>query len=268
MKAIKFNDREIHVPTAWNEITIKQQIEAEKIQNTQKHIKNMGIMAAYTGIPLEELREAPVPSLLNVVEALSFIDTPISTEPLFQFTYRGEEYNVSDTIIKQQWQDYVAAQTAIAEYEEDIWTQLSYLLAIMAKRSGETLNNFDVNERALYMQGVDVETCQRVASFFLSNQKVSEYISVLSSPAVVELSLENKFNELSLTLNQLKKQRGGNFAIRLWIGVIKMWIRFSKKEWAKSSNSQVSNNSKKNWKQTCKRLLLKKQTKKDKGGTV
>jgi hypothetical protein len=259
MKTITWNDKKIILPEGWHEVTIKQQMIAEKINSTQKHIKSLGIMSAYTGIDVKDLKEAKTNSLIEIMSNLNFISKPINNEAIFKFTFIGEEYNVAETMLKQQFQDFVACQTAMAEYRGEYWKQAVYLLAIMAKKKDETLDSYDVNERATFFieNGMDVETINRVASFFLSRQRVSNFISVLSLPVVQKAIVQGKLAELEVTLSKLKRLRGGNLLIRLWIFVMRLWIKFYIRHWVKSCNSQVSNNSKKNWKQIWKRLQLR-----------
>jgi hypothetical protein len=264
MKTIKFNNKIYQIPWDWQSVTLRQQILSESLSSTQTHVKSLGVIAAYTQIPIDELKQANTKDLLEIMTLLSFIDKELSKESLFQFEYKGESYNVSETIIKQQFQDWIAAQTAIAEYKDNNWKQLVYLLAIMAKKDGETLDNFDVNERAEYFMDVDVETCHRVGAFFLSNQKASEFILMYSSPEVQQEIAQSKIRELKHTLNKLKKQRGGNVLIRLWIGVMNLLIKFYTRQLEKYFNSQVSDNSTKSYNKTWRRLQWMKRKQKTK----
>ncbi len=186
MKTIEFNKKKYDVPQGWHEITIRQQIKVKELASTQTYIKSLGVISAYIGIPIEELRTVKTAEVVDIMNELAFIDTPIDNQPIFKFTFKGEEYSVSDSIVKQEFQDYVAAQTAIAEYQDDEWRTLAYLTAIMAKKDKENLDSYDINERAEYLMDLDCETCNRIASFFLSSQRLSEYISVLSSPAITQ----------------------------------------------------------------------------------
>lgn len=254
MKTIKFLNKNYNCPESWQDVSVRQQIEVETLSNTQTYIKSLGVISAYTGIPIDEIKKANIKDLLEVMQSLSFIDSELSKEPLFEFEYKGDKYSVSETILKQEFQDWIAAQTAIAEYRDNNWKQLVYLLAIMAKRDGESLDSFDVNERAEYLMDIDVETCQRIGAFFLSNQRVLEFISMYSSPEVQREIAQSKIKELRHTVDKLKKQRGGNVLIRLWIGVMRLSIRFYTRQLEKLCNSQVSDNSIKNSNRTWKKL--------------
>lgn len=264
MKTITFNHKKYDVPTTWRDVTLRMQLEVSKIESTQAHVKTIAVIAAYTGIPILDLRNAKVEQLAEIMSVLAFIDTPINTKPVFNFMYKGHEYNVMESLINNQFQDYVACQTAISEYDKDMWKQLSYLAAILAKRNGETLDSFDVNERAEYMMDLDVNTCNGIAAFFLSNQKALDFISQWSSPQTVEVGLENKLRELENTLNQLQKHRGKNLLIRLWIGISRNYIKSIRSQSVKSLNSPASKPLKMSWMQTLKKLLWKKHVVKNK----
>ena len=246
MKTIKFNNKEYSIPENWGEVTIRQQILAESLSNTQTYIKSIGIMAAYTGIPIDELKKANAKELVEVMSLITFIDSELSKEPLFEFEYKYNKYNVTDTLMKQQFQDWVAAQTAIAEYKDNNWKMLAYLLAIMAKRENESLDNYDVNERAEHFMDIDVETCNRIGAFFLSNHQVSTLLLMLTSPEAQQEILTSKMQELKHTVDKLKKQRGGQWYMRLWIGVMRLWIRYYTHQLEKYFNSLRLNNSTKN----------------------
>lgn len=258
MKEIKFKSKTYKVPTNWHEVSLRMQMKVSEIESKELHVKTIAVISAYTGIPVDELKQANVIDLKEIMQSLSFIETEVSTKPIFNFNYKGHDYNVMESLINNQFQDYVAAQTAISEYGNNTWKQLSYLVAIMAKRDGETLDSFDVNERAEYMMDLDVSTCNGIAAFFLSNQKALNFISQWSSPQMVESGLENKLQELETTLSQLLKHRGKNLLIRWWVGTSRNYIKSIRSQSEKSLNSHVSKPLKMSWMQTLKKLLWKK----------
>ena len=258
MKKIKFNNVEYSVPTKWEEVTLAMQIKVSDVAAQQQYVKTLGIIAGYTGISVDELKISPVHSLTKVMKQLEFLQTDIPNEPIYNFTFNGHNYHVTDNILEQEFQDFVAIQTAIGEHKENIWKLTPYLLAVMAKREGETLDDYDINKRAEEFKQLDVVTANRVSAFFLSNTKALNFVMTLSSPEVIEGILRNKNQELQDSLNKLRKQRGGNLLIRLWIMTSRKYIKFLNKNWEKFYNSPASNNSKKNWMQTCKSWLYRK----------
>lgn len=239
MKTIKYKGNEYSCPTSYDEVTVRMQMQAEAIETNQKYVKTLGMLSAYTGIDIQLLKEGNADELVQLFKHIEFINEPLSTEPLFQFEFKGNTYNVSQTLVQQQFQDFVAAQTAIAEYNNNNWKLLTYLLAIMAKRDGETLDNFDINERAMHFEMIDVNTCNRIAAFFLSNQKISNLITLLSSPQVQRDIVLGKLKELKNSLESLRKQRGGKWYIKLQIGLILMWIKYYNRQLVKYYNTIV-----------------------------
>ena len=261
MKTITFNNKQYQVPQSWSEVTLQMQITATAISSTQDYIKTLGVMSAYTKIPVEDLKHAEIHEMKSIMEALAFVDKEVVVDKTESFVYSGETYSVGQSIIKQEWQDYVSIQTAIAKYQDDVWTQLAYIVAVMAKKEGETLDDFDVNDRAKHLMGLDVQTCQNVAGFFLNSQMALESITALSSPAVVVESLRNKVQQLDDSLKTLKQSRGGNLLIILWIMIIRKWTKYSMRQWEKYFNSPASSNSKKNSNKNWKPLRLRKHAK-------
>lgn len=259
MKTIEFKGKEYQCPESWRDISLKMQVEAHNLSQNEKYVKAIGVLSAYTKIPVEDLKRAEKPLLMETMKHLAFINTPISDEPLFEFEYKGEKYNILESMTKNQFQDYVSLQTVVNMYKDDNWKQLSYIIAIMAKKQGETLDDYDIEERAKYFEDIDVETLTRVSAFFLKSKKALNLITVFSSPQIQAILVEDKLNELKNIQNRLKAQRGGNLLIRLWIFVSKHWLRFYMRQWEKSYNSQHSKKPKKTWKEIWKGLRLKKQ---------
>jgi hypothetical protein len=262
MKDIKLNKVTYSIPSSWREVTVRQQMIAEALTDSQTYVKSLGVLSAYTNIPMEIIKHTPTAELTKIMSELEFINTPIDNTPIFKFTFKGEEYSVGDTLLNNEFQDYVAGQTAMLEYKDNNWKQLSYLVAIMAKKEGETLDSFDLNKRAEYFLDLDVQTINQVAFFLSQNQKTSDLISVLFSPEIIRAGVQSKLNELDNSLNQLRQQRGKNLLIRWWIWTARKYMRYISSQWEKSLNLPASNNSKKSWKWIYRRLLLKKHRKK------
>lgn len=265
MKSIKFLDKTYECPESWNEVKLKQQIEVSEIANQQKYVKMIALVAGYTGIPIETLKQAPIKEGERLMKELDFLKKDLPEDPIKEFELNGDKYYVADSITKMQWQEYVSNMTAIEMFNDNIWKVTPFLLATMAKREGETLDDFDIEKRAQFFEeNIDVPTANRLRSFFLTNWRVSKFITQLSSPDQQQKILQNKIKELRSSINKLKKTRGGNLLIRLWIIILNKWICYLEKQWVKSFNLHPSKNSKKKWKTIFRKLLLKKQKRKSK----
>ena len=257
MKTIKFNNKSYQIPTCWEEVTLEMQIKVSDIAAGEKYVQTLGIIAGYTGIDVQELKNSPINNLVDVMKQLKFIDKPIPAEPIFKFEFKGSEYIINPDILNQEFQDFVAIQTAIAEHADSQWKLTPYILAVMAKKAGETLDDFDVNTRAKEFLQLDVTIANRVSAFFLNNTKILNLLMMYSSPVAREEILQSKIGELNSSLNKLQKQRGGNLLIRLWIMTSRKYIKFLRKEWERYFNSPASDNSKKKWNTTYTKFLWK-----------
>jgi len=239
MKTIVINKKEYLCPENWKDVSVRMQIKAESISDTQTYVKNLGILSAYINMPIEELRTADILEVKQALECLDFIDITVEAQPVFEFEYKDNKYSVADTIMKQEFQDWLSSQTAIAEYRDNNWKLLTYLLATMAKRDGEKLSDYDVNERAEHFMDIDVQTIKSVGAFFLSKKQALDVIMMYCLPEARQEILQSKLRELINTVNKLKKQRGGKWHIRLWIGVMRLSIRYYTRLLQKYFNSQV-----------------------------
>ena len=259
MKTIQFLNKKYDIPTEWSDITLKMQMEVSQVAHEQKHVKTLGILAGYTGIAVADLKSAKVKDLERVMKHLAFISTPIPDKPIMNFNYNGNDYIIPPNILEQEFQDYVAIQTAIAEYGDNQWLVTPFILAVMCKRNDgdETLDDFDINERAEEFEDIPVSIANGVAGFFLNNSLAYKSIMMSSSPEVLHATVHAKTKELNLSLSQLRKQRGGNLLIRLWVMISRKYIKSLNKRLEKYYNSQQSKPSKKKWMLTCNTSLLK-----------
>lgn len=265
MKIIQFNNKKYEIPTSWDDVTLKMQMQVSTISHQEKYVKTLGLLGGYTGIPVEELKSAKVNDLERVMKHLTFLSKEISDKPVMEFDYKGNHYTIPPTIIEQQFQDYVAIQTAIAEYGDNQWLVTPYILAVMCKRNNEeSIDDFDIRERAKEFNDIPVTIANGIAGFFLNSSLGYKSIMMLSSPEVQRETVQSKIEELNLLLSQLKKQRGGNLLIRLWVMISQKYTKYLNKNLEKYFNSQQSKSLKTKWKQMFSRFQLKKLRRKNK----
>lgn len=264
MKTIQFNKEKYNIPTSWDDVSLRMQMEVSTISHQEKYIRTLGLLAGYTGIPVEDLKTAKVNELERVMKHLAFIADEIPAEPVMEFDYKGQHYTVPPTMLEQEFQDYVAIQTAIAEHQNNQWLVTPFILAVMCKRGDgeESIDDFDIRQRAKEFEDIPIRIANGVASFFLSNLLAYKSIMMSSSPEVLTETVYAKINELNLSLSQLRKQRGGNLLIRLWVMTLRKYTKYLSKNWEKSFNLQQSKPSKTRWKQICSTLRLKMRRKK------
>lgn len=237
MKTVRFLNKDVRVPEKWQDVTVKMQIRAAEIESAETYVKSLGMISAYTSVPVDDLKKARIEDVKEILQHLSFLNEEIKAMPCFVFTFKDEEYHVKPNILEQEFQDFVAAQTAMMEYKDEYWKQLTYLLAINAKKEGESLNDFNINDRAKHFEDIDVVTVSGIAAFFLSNQMLSNYIIQLSSKEEINKEVLESLKELQHTTKTLKKQRGGNLLIKSWIMISQKYSKSLAQAWEKYYNS-------------------------------
>jgi hypothetical protein len=259
MKEIKLMGKSYNLPTGWDEVSIAMMQQISELSTDQEdYIYTLNTMSIYSGIEMDILKSLNMKKVSELLPCFEFINSPIPTETVFKFTHNGYEYSVADNLLDQQFQDFVAVQTISVQFKNNKWYMIPYLLAVMAKRDGETLDSFDIRKRADEFNTLPVTIAVGISSFFLSNSKVLDFISLSSSPEVLQQLLQSKTQQLKDTLRILKNKRGKNLLIRLWIGISHVFIRSIVSAQEKYSNSPVLKSSKKSWIQRFKRLLSKK----------
>jgi hypothetical protein len=239
MKKIQFNNKSYDIPTKWEEVTLEQQIEVSEIATNNQSVRMLSILSAYTGIPVNELKKSKTSKLMTVLNKLTFINTPIPNTPIIKFKFSGETYYISESFIDQEFQDYVSIQTIIAEYKENIWKSTPHILAVMAKKEGESLDDYDVNKRAELFKKLPLNIVNGVNTFFLSNLIGLNTYTQLSSQKTVTKLLKEEENKLNLLINKLEQQRGGRWHIRLLTTIYIKLIKSLKKGLVKYYNSTL-----------------------------
>ena len=245
MKKIQFNNKEFNIPQKWDEITLEQQIKVSDIVSIQSHVKMLSILSAYTGIPVQELKTSPIYKVEKVMQHLKFINEPIPSEPVLKFLFKDEYYYITENIIEQQFQDYISIQTILMENKDNIWKALPFMIAVLAKKEGETLDDYDVYERAEEFKQLPLPIVNGINSFFLSSKKVLEYSILLSSQENQIKIVEEKEKELKNLLKQSDQHTGGTLFTRWLITLYKKLILLFVNRLVKYFKSSQSNTSKK-----------------------
>lgn len=237
MKQIQFNNKKYDIPCDWNEVTLKMQMEVSKVSALQSHVKMLGIIAGYTGIPVEELKTVPVKRVMDVMAGLEFMGTPIPTNKDLEWEFEGNKYKVDKNLGEMQFQDFISIQTILAENQETYYEALPIVVAVLCKREGETLDDFNPMERAKIMERMPISVASSIASFFLLNENYYKLLTHLSSKEAQESILLAKLNELKRTQNQWGQHRGGKLRMRLLRGIINRWIKSYEQQLTKHFNS-------------------------------
>lgn len=258
MKEIVFNNKTYQCPTSWDEVTIEMLIKASELSEFLEDAPIIAIISAYTGIPVKELRVQNVNAVNSVVECLSFINAQYVPVPSTGFDFNGCRYECEADITNQKFEDWVSVQTCLFNYKDEQHRALPRLLAILCKKDGETLADFDLNHRTTEFMKLPMTKAKDVEGFFLHSLNAYKGLTLLSSMTNVQQELIlHKVQELQNTMKRLKAHTGMFSGTRLLIGLYQIQMWWVKKQLEKSFNSEPIKNSKNTLSQTCKRLLMR-----------
>lgn len=266
MKTLMWKDRKIDIPTKWEEITLKQQIQVstDSEQYTNETTKKLALISGYCGIPVQEIKRATPDEVAPLFQHMKFLAEPIPEKPLMEFEFRGEKYYVIQNLAKQEFQDFISLEAALSNENNDTYKALPTIIAIMAKRkkaNGETesLDDYDVEERAKVFEELPISIANGIGVFFYHNVKVSTMASQLFSKP--EKGIAMKVREVE---NSLNRSAGGGLLHRLLRGILKIYLRFLKRNVKSLLGSTPSKSFTVRWKQTFRKLRTKMRKEKNK----
>lgn len=237
MKEIKFNGNTYSCPESWDEVTIGMQQEVESVASIQKHVRMLGVIAGYTGIPIKELKEAKILDVNQVMESLTFMKDKIPPNKELKWEFEGQTYKVDKNVGDMEFQDFVSIQTILSDYKDRYYDALPILCAILAKREGEKLDDYDPIERAETFKKMPLSVATSIAAFFLLKGNYSKVATHLSSPIVQRNILRAKVNDIKATLSPLGQERGGKLRTRLLLGILRLYMKFLERRLRKYYNS-------------------------------
>jgi hypothetical protein len=250
MKTINFNNKEYEIPTSWDEVSLDMQCKVTEVAAIQPHVKMLGIIAGYTGIPVEELKSVKIDEVSDLMAGLEFMQEKIPTTRRLEWEFEGHKYSVIKNLSDMEFQDFVSIQTILAENEESYYKALPIVVAILAKRKDETLDDFDIHERAKIMGRMPISIASSIGSFFLLNENYYKLLTHLSSHHAQQKLLLGKARELRSTTNRWVQQRGTTMRYKFLMGLIAIYSKYLERRLEKHFKSTQSKSSTKSWSQT------------------
>ena len=292
MKQIVFNNKKYFIPTKWSEITLEQKLKHESLMQEYSDLEEIMLVSSFCAIPERELmvilkdsKEALVYETIK--ETLRFVTVPYTPQPIAEFTHRGNTYYVDESDMTNA--EYVSIATVRENHALDYKTMVTKLIAIRCKRKleapeynvvvkkllfkknktirtikeYETLNDYNISERAQEFLDLPITTVLDLQAFFLGKNLVSSLATRLSSDQdLQEKLLLPQLRELK-NIMKASQQRvhGGSFITKWQIGIYLFYIKYLIKALEKRSNSAVSKSFMKSWKLILQRLHMKKRDK-------
>lgn len=246
MKEIQFNNKKYSVPTSWDEVTLHRQMQVERYASNQTNeaAKKIAMIAGYSGIPINELKNAHINKITPLMKHIQFINEPFPKEPLYEFEHRGVKYSVLDTLTKGEFQDWISYETVMQDYKDNTYNALPIVIAILAKREGESLDDYDPIERSKEFYDLPISIAHRLWVFFYLTEKGFTLPTQLSS--IQKLVLERSFLESENILSR----RGGTVLHTLWLRLLKSYVKSLKKSWSSYLTTFQSRDSNQSWMKT------------------
>jgi len=258
MKEVQFNEKTYSCPESWNEVTIDMVIKTAELETIIEDAPIVSIICGYTGIPDKELKTSRVSEVQEIMNILEFIYTPYVPVPITRFKLNDIEYHTNEALEEVEFQDWVSTQTILYQYRDNQALGLHKLIAVLCKKEGESLDDFNVEERSQVFLELPFTTAKDLECFFLNSQIALNAITLLySSIPDQEKLVLHKFSELNDIMKQRQAERGWYSPMRFVIGIYRLYLKYLKRDLEKYFNSKYTEISKKSWIQIYKNSLTK-----------
>lgn len=241
MKTITINEKDYQIPTCWNDVTIRayqriykqiNEITADDTDDVFELIeRQINLISAYTGIPVEELNTSKTDDVLEIVNILSFLFDEPESKQIVEFEHNNVKYNVMQTLINQQFQDYISLENLLQQ--ENLIDVLHLIVAVLSRASDtESLSDYDVHLRAEEFKDLPFPIANNISVFFYHFVKnLEQTFQLYSNPeALVEMLTEE-------AISSMKNSDGKGLLTKLQIGIIQKYLKYMKREWMKSLRS-------------------------------
>lgn len=182
-----FDFGEWNVPTSWEEVSLKQLTEIEKVQD-EENVDALSILAVLSNHSRDEVASLPIQFVDKLVEHLGFLQKAPDVKPSNKIEIDGVEYvvNVKE---KLSFGEFVATQTAL-DGDKHAYAQL---LAILCRKVGEKYDSAFENEvlpeRIELFNNAPCTKALAVTAFFLRLWEICEIPSQTASLKEAALSL-------------------------------------------------------------------------------
>ena len=204
MITITVNDKDIDVPSSWNNITFEKFNKFSKLINSQKteeefieqfseldeevrtlqmsleNIKlNTKLACFWTGLSEQEISMCEIETVEEILSSISFLNESYAPVGIDSFKFKGIEYFLPKAgLVKENFGTFIEAEQVEINnksLEKGDLSALPKQMAILCKRKGEEnglINDEVIEKRVKAFQKMDMATIWDVA-FFLTQQESS-----------------------------------------------------------------------------------------------
>lgn len=191
---------EIHVPSSWDEITLKTYQRIEEYYESitgDTHFNVMDVLDIFIDKDKDYLMSLPSEFLDIILDKLSFLTTPMKTpEPSNKIEINGEKYivNVQN---KLKTGEFIASDSILKDDRHNY----AAMLAILCRKEGEIYDlhfeNEVVQDRITLFEQQPITKIMPIITFFLALYGQSVMISQLSSKVEEAIDLTRRSIETS-----------------------------------------------------------------------
>lgn len=209
METIKIDKQEYVIPQGWNELTLQQYIDLMSIPSgftpSNKLIK---IFEYVCGIPVEMSKKLDFNQLKAINNLLDWMNKPYTPAPVEEFEFEGIVYKaepVGDSVFGAyiDYETFLDRHGAIAG--------LPYLIAVMARKDGESYDQYDTYKRAEQFKKLPLTVALDLSAFFLTNIEITK----IHTQTILNLKHQVQ-NQRNSTLNSLNNSDGNQSFLRRW----------------------------------------------------
>lgn len=200
---------EIHVPSSWDEITLKTYQRIEEYYETitgDTHFNVMDVLDIFIDKDKDYLMSLPSEFLDIILDKLSFLQTPMKEfEPSNKIEIDGETYMVN-VRNKLKTGEYIASDTILKDDKHNY----AAILAILCRKPNEVYDlkfeNEIAPERIKMFEKQPITKIMPIIAFFLSLYGLSVMTSQLYSQVEAAIDLTRKSIETSAKNGEISKR--------------------------------------------------------------
>ena len=201
MKAFTVKNITYNLPQSWSECKLKQAIIVSDLEQHEDEFKVLALISGYSGIPIDDLKQSNISVVKDITEVMKFVLEPLPDVPLMEFDFNGKHFYTMESFLESQSQDFFTVEAILQNNANNTFKALPELLAVMCKQKDETLDDFNLAERAKEFEDLPMDIANGIRVFFyileLTYQTNSQ--SYLNRNQIVE----QKAREVLNTLKQL-----------------------------------------------------------------
>lgn len=241
MKEIQFNKRKYNIPQSWPEVTLRMVIETQRNLDLIPDAELVCVVSGYAGIPLEELKPAKVSQVNKIIKEMSFMYADYQPVMTNSFEFRDNTYAMEIQVQDIRFEDYISAQTILHNNRDNPCEGLPKLVATLCKLENETIDDFNLSERA--EEFLDLEYCKvkDIETFFLRALNIYNQASQLSltDSQTIEL-IRLQLKGLKVTMKQSEVLNGGTLLMKLRAMYFRMYLKYLERELEKYFSTILS----------------------------